>query len=157
MNEKAYQQVATAFVLEAVAAAKNKIRARKADQEARSTAARLFKALTSAQLVHSNKGRMLLRGKISSTDDNLAELVQNLEQAVTTYETISAEIEGVARGFVQQLLRTTRNHLGLLRQYNEHEKTTYYVCQICGFISTDQLPERCPVCQAVQEKFLEVA
>jgi len=49
MNEKAYQHLATAFVLETVAAAKNEIRARKAAREGRSKAARLFRALTSAQ------------------------------------------------------------------------------------------------------------
>ena len=157
MNEKAYQHLATAFVLEAVAAAKNKLHARKADQEARSKAARLFKALSSAQLVHSNKGLMLLRGKISSTDDNLADLVQTLERSVATYEVILAEVEGAARDFVQQLLRTTKNHLGLLRKHNEHDGKNYFVCQICGFIATDKLPEHCPVCLAVQEKFLEIA
>ena len=157
MNEKDHQHLATAYVLEAVAAAKNKIHARKADQEARWQAARLFKALTSAQLVHSNKGLMLLRGKISSTDENLANLVQTLERSLATYEAILAEVEGAPRGFVQQLLRTTRNHLGLLRKYDECEEKTYFVCQICGFIATDKLPERCPVCQAVQEKFLEIA
>lgn len=157
MDEKTYQHLATAFVLESVAAAKNEIRARKAESEARSKAARLLRALTRAQSVHSNKGLMLLRGKISSTDDNLADLMQTLERSVVTYEGILEEVEGAARGFVDQLLRTTRNHLGLLRKYNEQEEKTYCVCQICGFIAIDKVPERCPVCQAVKEKFLEIA
>lgn len=157
MDEKTYQHLATAFVLESVAAAKNEIRARKAESEARSKAARLLRALTRAQSVHSNKGLMLLRGKISSTDENLADLMQTLERSVVTYEGILEEVEGAARGFVDQLLRTTRNHLGLLRKYNEQEEKTYCVCQICGFIAIDKVPERCPVCQAVKEKFLEIA
>ena len=157
MNEKGYQHLATAFVLETVAAAKNEIRALKAKREARSTAARLFRALTSAQRVHSNKGLMLLRGKISSTDDNIADLMQALERSVATYESILEEVEGAARGFVDKLLRTTKNHLGLLRKYNEQEEKTYCVCQICGFIATEKVPERCPVCQAVKERFLEIA
>jgi rubrerythrin len=157
MNEKAYQHLATAFVLEAVAAAKNEICARKAEHEVRSKAARLFRALARAQLVHSNKGLMLLRGKISSTDDNLADLMQTLEGSIAIYGGILAELEGAARGFVDQLLRTTRNHLGLLRNYNEKEEENYLVCQICGFIATDKLPECCPVCRAVKEKFLEIA
>lgn len=157
MDEKTYQHLATAFVLESVAAAKNEIRARKAKSEARSKAARLLRALTRAQSVHSNKGLMLLRGKISSTDDNLADLMQTLERSVVTYEGILEEVEGAARGFVDQLLRTTRNHLGLLRKYNEQEEKTYCVCQICGFIAIDKVPEHCPVCQAVKEKFLEIA
>ena len=157
MNEKAYQQLATAFVLETVAAAKNEIRARKAAREGSSKAARLFRALTSAQSVHSNKGLMLLRGKISSTDKSIADLMQTLEQSVATYESILEEVEGAVRRFVDQLLRTTRNHLGLLRKYNEQEERIYCVCQICGFIAIDKVPERCPVCGAVKEKFLEVA
>ena len=157
MNEKVYQHLATAFVLETVAAAKNEIRARKAAREARLKAARILRALTSAQRVHSNKGLMLLRGKISSTDNNMADLMQTLERSVATYESILEEVEGAARSFVDQLLRTTRNHLGLLRKYSEQEEKTYCVCQICGFIATEKVPERCPVCQAVKEKFLKIA
>ena len=157
MNEKADQHLETAFVLETVAAAKNEISARKAGREGRSEAARLLRALTSAQRVHSNKGLMLLRGKISSTDKSIADLMQTLERSVATYESILVEVEGVVRRFVNQLLRTTRNHLGLLRKYNEQEERIYFVCQICGFIVTEEAPEHCPVCQAVKEKFLEIA
>jgi len=156
MNEKAYEHLATAFVLETVAAAKNEIRARKAGREGSSQAARLFKALTSSQGVHSNKGLMLLRGKISSTDKSIADLMQTLERSVATYESILEEVEGAVRRFVDQLLRTTRNHLGLLRKYNEQEERIYFVCQICGFIATEKVPEHCPVCQAVKEKFLKI-
>jgi rubrerythrin len=157
MNEKAYQHLATAFVLETVAAAKNEIRARKAGREGRSEVARLLRALTSAQSVHSNKGLMLLRGKLSSTDKSIADLMQTLEQSVVTYESILEEVEGAVNRFVDQLLRTTRNHLGLLRKCNEQEEKIYYVCQICGFIATEKAPEHCPVCQAVKEKFLKIA
>jgi len=156
MNEKAYEHLATAFVLETVAAAKNEIRARKAGREGSSQAARLFRALTSSQRVHSNKGLMLLRGKISSTDKSIADLMQTLERSVATYESILEEVEGAVRRFVDQLLRTTRNHLGLLRKYNEQEERIYFVCQICGFIATEKVPEHCPVCQAVKEKFLKI-
>jgi rubrerythrin len=157
MKEKAYQHLATAFVLETVAAARNEIRARKAGREGRSEAARLFRALVSAQSVHSNKGLMLLRGKLSSTDKSIADLRRTLERSVATYESSLEDVEGAVRRFVDQLLRTTKNHLGLLRKYNEQEETTYCVCQICGFIAIDKVPERCPVCGAVKEKFLEIA
>jgi len=157
MNEKAYQHLATAFVLETVAAARNEISARKAGREGSSQAARLFRALTNAQSVHSNKGLMLLRGKISSTDKSIADLMQTLERTVATYESMLEEVEGAVRRFVDQLLRTTRNHLGLLRKYSEQEEKIYCVCQICGFIATEKAPEHCPVCQAVKEKFLKIA
>jgi len=157
MNENAYQHLANAFVQETVAAAKNEIRTRKAAREGRSKAARLFRALTSAQSVRSNKGLMLLRGKISSTDKSIADVMQTVEGSIATYESILEEVEGAVRRFVDQLLRTTRNHLGLLRKYNEQEEQIYFVCQIRGFIATEKVPEHCPVCQAVKEKFLKIA
>jgi rubrerythrin len=33
------------------------------------------------------------------------------------------------------------------------ESTKYYVCKICGYIAVDEIPPKCPVCNAVQEKF----
>ncbi|MCP4681937.1 MAG: rubrerythrin family protein, partial [Desulfobacterales bacterium] len=35
-------------------------------------------------------------------------------------------------------------------------ETEYYVCQVCGYVSEDKAPEKCPVCGAVQGKFKKV-
>ncbi|MEJ2724031.1 MAG: rubrerythrin family protein, partial [Deltaproteobacteria bacterium] len=35
-------------------------------------------------------------------------------------------------------------------------ETVYYVCQVCGYISEDEAPERCPVCGAVKGKFKKI-
>ena len=34
-------------------------------------------------------------------------------------------------------------------------ETTYYVCQVCGYVSDGVLPKVCPVCSAPQEQFVE--
>ena len=34
--------------------------------------------------------------------------------------------------------------------------TEYYVCRVCGYVSEDEAPERCPICGAVKGKFLLV-
>jgi len=36
-------------------------------------------------------------------------------------------------------------------------ETDYYVCQICGYISEDETPEKCPICGAVKDKFKGVS
>ena len=36
-------------------------------------------------------------------------------------------------------------------------ETDYYVCQICGYISEDEAPEKCPICGAVKDKFKSVS
>jgi rubrerythrin len=32
-------------------------------------------------------------------------------------------------------------------------ETVYYACQVCGYVSEDEAPERCPICGAVKGKF----
>ncbi|UCD33665.1 MAG: rubrerythrin family protein [Desulfobacterales bacterium] len=47
-------------------------------------------------------------------------------------------------------------HLKLLKEVLEesvHDLTTYYVCQICGYIAVEEAPLNCPVCNAIREKF----
>ena len=34
--------------------------------------------------------------------------------------------------------------------------TEYYVCRVCGYVSEDEAPERCPICGTVKGKFLLV-
>ena len=36
-------------------------------------------------------------------------------------------------------------------------QTDYFVCQVCGYVSEDTAPDKCPVCGAVHEKFKQVS
>lgn len=156
MDESSFEHLIDVFVTEAVSSAKNEICALKAQREGRMREARAFRALALAQRVHWNKALMLLRGKASSTDDNLADTVRMLESSIHTYKAMLGETNGAVKGFVDQFLRTARNHLGILKKSTERE-TTYFVCRICGFIAMEKKPESCPVCGAIQEKFEEVS
>jgi rubrerythrin len=35
-------------------------------------------------------------------------------------------------------------------------ETDYYVCQVCGYVSEGEAPDKCPVCGAIKEKFKAV-
>jgi rubrerythrin len=143
--------LALAFVHQSVAAAKNRVRAQKAAQEGRP--APLFLALAKAQEVHAKKALMLLRGRIGSVDENLAEAVQEArELAVDSLSwTVLAQAEGesATAALLLQMARAVASHVSPKAQ----AAPEYWVCGICGHIHADQTPGRCPVCQAVPEKF----
>jgi rubrerythrin len=50
-----------------------------------------------------------------------------------------------------KLYREAMNHL------LEERETTYYVCQVCGYVADGVRPEICPVCGASSEHFTEVS
>jgi rubrerythrin len=62
--------------------------------------------------------------------------------------------------FFERLTRVTKNHLRLLEKSTgdpEDREHTLHVCRVCGFIALDNTPEKCPVCNAVPEKFTAIA
>lgn len=143
--------LAYAFVRQSLAAAKNRVRAQKAAQE-QNPAEGLFLALAQAQEVQAKKALLLLRGRIGSTAENKAEALQeSREMAVETLPwTLLAQAEGdrAAGALLVQMARALASHLAL-----REAETEYHVCGICGYIHTGANPGRCPVCQALPEKF----
>ena len=159
MQGNGIQRLAEAFVNESAAAARSEIAALKARSENRPQAERLFKALGVAQKVHAEKCLMILRGKVESTGENLAELLDSLEKSAAHYKEALdclASCPGPAGGFLDQFRRTALNHAGLARKLDEEKPAAYHVCTVCGFVAEGDAPQRCPVCQAVPERFASV-
>lgn len=152
------EPLAQAFVRQSVAAAKNRIRASKAAQE-NSPSQALFLALAQAQDVQAKKALLILRGRIGSTTENLAwALQESREMAVETLPwTVLAQAEGdrAAGALLVQMARALSSHLNL-GETALIGKTVYQVCAICGHIHAGEDPGRCPVCQALPEKFVAV-
>ena len=153
--------LAMAFLHQAQAAAKNRVRGQKAAQEGDLRASGLFKALAEAQDIHAKKTLLYLRGRIEDTAHNEAEALQETRELfVDSLEwTILALAEGdkPATALLTQMARTLKSHMDLASA----EAGVLYVCSICGHIHAAQDeaggPGRCPVCQAVPEKFTRVA
>lgn len=150
--------LAEAFVRQSLAAAKNRVRAQKAAQEKHPGEA-LFLALALAQEVQAKKALLLMRGRIGATAENLAEALQeSREMAVEALPwTVLAQAEGdrAAGALLVQMARALASHLAL-REPGAPESAGYHVCGICGYIHTGGNPGRCPVCQALPEKFTSV-
>lgn len=152
------EPLAHAFVRQSLAAAKNRVRAQKAAQD-KDPGQALFLALAQAQEVQAKKALLLLRGRIGTTAENLAEALQeSREMAMETFPwTILAQAEGdrAAGALLVQMARALSSHLGL-RECETPGEGVYQVCGICGYIHTGETAERCPVCQALPEKFTSV-
>jgi rubrerythrin len=40
-----------------------------------------------------------------------------------------------------------------MSHFMEERETTYYVCNVCGYVSDGVLPDECPVCGANAKQF----
>ena len=162
MSEKTDKNLSYAFAAESKASARNMVFAQKAERDGYPQIARLFRAVADAESVHARKYLMLMRGKIGSTEENLEAAFQNeIKANVEEYPKLIREAseEGVTaaeRAFSQsrdveerhaELYKSAMNNMLADRQ------TDYYVCQVCGYVSEDEPPEKCPVCGAVKGKF----
>ena len=77
MSKKTEKNLSYAFGAESKAAARNEVFAKKAEMEGYTQVARLFRAVSDAESVHSRKFLMLMRGKIGSTEENLETAFEN--------------------------------------------------------------------------------
>jgi len=153
------KNLAEIFALRSTESARNEIRALRADKEGRAGEARLFRALANAQHIHAAKALMLLRGRIGTTDDNLASATQEVEETSVSLrgmiKTAATERAAPIESSLVQFMKSSHSHSAKLKGV-EKAGEVYHVCQICGFISSDGVPGRCPICRAVPQQFQTV-
>ena len=162
MSKKTEKNLAYAFGAESKAAARNAVFAKKAEIEGYANIARLFRAVSDAESVHSRRFLMLMRGKIGSTEENLEtafenEIKANAEEYPKLIREAAEEGQEAALKAFSHARDVESRHAELYKKaINDmiaERETVYHVCQVCGYIAEDQAPERCPVCDAVKEKF----
>jgi rubrerythrin len=162
MKEKSERNLAQAFAAESKASVRNEAFARKADAEGFPQIARLFRAVSEAESVHARRYLLLLRGKIGSTEENLerafqSEIRANVEEYPKLIRDAAEEGEEAALKAFSQSRDVESGHAELykraLSEMVAERRVEYYVCQVCGYISEGEAPERCPVCGAVKGKF----
>lgn len=153
---KSAANLSSIFASNSVEAARNHLRALKADKEGRPDEARLFRALANGQQVHANKALLLLRGLIGDTDANLeaaeSTLTTNAENLQGMIMTAATERESAIESSFIHFMKATMSHTTFVGR-TDRSTSPYHVCQICGYMVADTVPERCPVCRAVPEQF----
>ena len=162
MGSKTEANLAHAFAAESKASARNSAFAQKADAEGYDQIGRLFRAVAEAEAVHARRFLMHLRGKIGTTEENLETAFQNEIRANSEeYPRLIQEADEEGREPVVKALAQARDvedrHAELYKKaMNDmlsEKETSYYVCQVCGYVAEDQAPQACPICGAVESKF----
>jgi len=161
---KTWQNLKAGFMGESQAHQRNLAFARKAEEEGLSQIAKLFRAIAAAEEVHAYSHLQFL-GLVGSTQDNLDAAFQRENLAETKmYPRFIAEANQenaaqVALSF-SRARDVERGHGKLYEKAMQHmlaeAETTYYVCQVCGYVSDGVLPDECPICGAPQSAFKRI-
>jgi rubrerythrin len=151
-----------AYTGEAKASLRLKVYAEKAKEEGYLQMARLFRVIAFSEEIHGARALRVL-GKVKSTEENLAasftsetkvaEVAYNefIKQAEAEENTAAALHFSQSRDVEEAHAKLYKEAMG---HFMEERETTYYVCEICGYISDGILPDECPVCGAIREQFV---
>lgn len=161
-ENKTLANLMEAFAGESQANRKYLAYAKKAEEEGKMNAAKLFRAAADAEAIHALK-EFEVAGKIGSTADNLKDAI-----AGETYEykemyppfAREAEAAGNKAAFraFTFAMKAEEVHAKLFQEALENldgtEEVFYYLCPVCGNIEKSR-PERCFICGVPGEKFIK--
>ena len=163
MDEKLKEGFRKVYEGEAKAALRLKIFAKIADQEDLPQISKLFRVISFSEEIHGERAFRMLK-EIKDTDDNLKDSFQSeTHVAGVAYESFIALAEKIGDATASNILSNSRDvEAGHAKLYDfainhliGERETTYYVCEVCGYVSDGVLPKVCPVCSAPKEQFVE--
>ncbi|MBP8745449.1 MAG: rubrerythrin family protein, partial [Syntrophorhabdus sp.] len=102
--------------------------------------------------------------EIKSTEENLKESFDSettvAEVAYDQFLKVAADVGDNGASMIFSQSRDVEDiHAKLYKKALDHlmteTQTTYYVCQVCGYVADGMLPDECPVCSAPQNQFKE--
>jgi rubrerythrin len=164
MKERTANNVHVAFVEEAKAHQRLLMFAKKAEDEELPQIAHLFRAVATAEGIHSRRHFAML--------ESVADTQTNLERAFQSETTVNGvhypkmlqeaeeDTEEAATLVFSQARDVEDLHANLYKKALNHliaQRTTeYYVCSVCGYVAEKEPPENCPICGATKERFQRV-
>jgi len=166
MNTK--DNLSTAFAGESQANRKYLAFAKQAERDGFLQIAKLFRAIAEAETIHAHAHLRVMSG-VQSTTENLraamegeayefqkmypeflaaAESEKN-KGAIASFKYAMA-VEQVHHGLYEQALNVAQDGKDLPAK-------RIWVCGLCGHTHTgDDIPDKCPVCGAIREKYVEI-
>ena len=142
--------------------------AKKADDEGLPQIAKLFRAAANAETVHAHAHLRVLGG-IKSTQDNLQEAIEGEgHEFKEMYPGFLAEAqeEGNKPAIfsIKNALAVEEIHHGLyikalnaIKSGADLPEAKIYVCQVCGNTVYNDVPDKCPICNAPKDRFIEMS
>ena len=156
-----------AFAGESQANQKYRAFAKKAEQEGLPNIARLFRTTAEAERIHA-EGHLKSLAGAGSTADNLKAAIEGETYEYTTmYPPMVEQAEAdkhPARFMFGFAVKAEAVHAELygraleaVRQGKDLAEAKFYLCPVCGHIEFGVPPERCPICNTLGAKYVEVA
>jgi len=161
MSDTIDQEMALAFAEMSKSSTLNGLYAARVKRDGNVLLSKLLYSISRSEKIRARRSLMYIRGKIGDPTDYLNRLLHIKQENVSIkYPKISrlsidAGKKKASEAF-DQFSKVEKIHLNLLKDAlkgSTDESTTYYVCQICGYIAVNEIPPKCPVCNAVREKF----
>lgn len=155
-----------AFCGESKAHMKYLIFAENAKKEGLNNLARMYKAIAHAEFTHARNHFKAL-GYIGTQEENLQSAFEGedfeINEMYPVYKNSSEfqkEPEAVrschfalaAEEIHAKMYKDAKDEIASGKDLEEKE---YYICNICGYTTEDNLPEKCPVCGASKEQFVK--
>ena len=154
-----------AFAGESKAYVRNLAFAQKAEKDQYPQVARLFRAVAEAERVHANEYLKYLEGVIGDTEENLKTAFENEMRAKSDFypayikEAFALKREDVAWSLIRSRDvedRHAKLYKDALTALVSDRNLEYHVCQVCGYVFEEELPDHCPVCRAPRDKFKKI-
>ena len=166
MRKMTKSNLEAAFSGESQAHMRYLIFSRKAEEEGFPNVARLFKAIAFAEQVHATNHYTAL-GSVSSTKDNLQAAIEGetyeVEEMYPAFNQV-AVFQGEREGArtTGWALEAEKIHAGMYQKARQAvsegrdiEETKIQICSVCGYTIEGEAPNRCPICGATRDRFVE--
>jgi rubrerythrin len=154
-------EMAIAFATLTATAARNRLFSQKARKEGNEPLAALLGAMAVADDIQARRALIYLRGKAGETSDYAAALLSDKRDLFAEIfprlkdEAVRSGQENMADTY-ERYGQVSRNHHEMLREVVDEGREaagTYHICQVCGYLVRDEIPDRCPICNAPAKKF----
>ena len=147
------------------ASARKKVYSHKAKKEGDLQTALLLRAIASSEAIQARRILNLIKGHIDLSEvylqtifeDEVGSLIERYDQDI---ELISQSgIPSIPEAMTQ--LRAAERRIKSFytknsQKFRSTDNETLYVCNFCGYISVDHIPETCPICSAEKKAFIKV-
>lgn len=165
MREMTRHNLSEAYAGESQAHMRYQIFADVAEKEGKPNIARLFRAISYAELVHATNHYKTL-GEVGNTVKNLEKAIEGetfeVEEMYPAYNAVAElQEESGAKKSIHYAIEAEKIHAKLYTEAKEAalkgediKISKVYICPVCGYTSVDVLPEKCPVCGVPGEKFV---
>ena len=154
-------KMALTFAALSASAARNRLCAQKAEKQGDLQRAKLLEAIAQSESIKTRRALVYLRGRFADVEVYMQELAVHKKHLFSEeYPATAAAYTDKEKGheaetFARYAAVAKIHHrlLNEIKEGNIAEGTQYYVCNVCGYIAQNAAPEKCPVCNAVPNKF----